>query len=428
MLENKKVFRFVALVRDIGYVSFGKYGQYIVTAVTVPLMARVLGIEGLGLLSIGMSSYFIGGVLVDLGITQFLAAKMHTDDVSQLRGNYLAIRATVFGAICAALLLGLALDAGDHTRMILLGLFAGGLSSISEDWVLIGQGRFGASTAYQSVGRVVYLVLLVLLLPRHPSATVAMLCLAVSSVFTVGLTWRDSLRRFGLPARPRAVLRTVRLGAPVLTSRLLVSSYGQGSATIYSSLLDGASLGLFSAGDRIVRALQSMLDPIGFALLPRMAHISEDSRFWRRATVALFACVGTALVVAVTLWVTAPLLIRVIFGDDFVNAVPLLQVEAMILPATALTSYVTTAVLPVRGDTAGVLIGAVIGTCVAGGWLYVAMQSHSVWTLVYGTLSSEVAVALWYVVRMWRLSREERRAPLPEVVLHASSADGERLP
>ena len=417
MSEARKAIRLVTVLRDIGFVSFGKYGQYVVTAVTVPLMARVLGTEGLGLLSIGMSSYFIGSLLVDLGITQFLAAKMHQQDVNQLRGNYLAIRAVVFGTISAALVCGVGLDASIHVRMILLGLFAGGLWSMSDDWVLIGQARFGISTAYQAIGRVAYLVLLVLILPRHPSATIALLCLAASSVITVGLTWWDSLSRFGRPGRPHRVLATLRLGAPVLTSRLLVSSYGQGSATIYSSLLDAASLGLFSAGDRIVRALQSMLDPIGFALLPRMAHIRDDVRFWRRATLALCACAVTALVVTVTLWLAAPILIDLIYGDEFLEAIPLLRVEALILPATALTSYVTTAVLPVRGDTVGVLIGALVGTCIAAVWLGVALHTHSVWTLVYGTLNSEVAVALWYLARMWRLSVRDKGDPLPVLAI-----------
>ena len=161
--------RLVAAARDIGFVSFGKYGQYVVTIVTVPLIARLLGPEGLGLVAIGMSSYFIGTVLVDLGITQFLAATVPSGDVRQIRGNYLAIRTSIFGTIVGALLLGLVLGAGPVVTMILLGLFAGGLWSMSEDWVLIGQLRFGASTWYQAVGRVAYLVLLVLLLPRGPA-------------------------------------------------------------------------------------------------------------------------------------------------------------------------------------------------------------------------------------------------------------------
>ncbi|MCZ2858501.1 lipopolysaccharide biosynthesis protein [Blastococcus sp. VKM Ac-2987] len=409
MSDDVTAIRLLGIVRDIGFVSFGKYGQYLVTAVTVPLAARLLGTEGLGLLAIGMSAYFIGSLLVDLGIAQFLSAMLPKADVNQLRGNYLAIRAGILAVLAAALGVGLAVDVGPAATMILLGLAAGGLFAMTEDWVLIGQGRFFASMAYQAVGRVVYLVLLIVLLPRYPSAVVALLCLLVSALPMIALTWRDTIRRFGRPKRPRELLPTLRMGAPVLTSRLLIASYGQGSGVVYASVLDAASLGLFSAGDRIVRALQSLLDPIGFALLPRMARIADDDRFWRRATLALLSTVGVATAVTAVLWAAAPLLIAVVFGDQFTESVALLRVEALILPATAVTSFVITAVLTVRRDTTGVLVGGIIGTSLAAGWLVVAAMTHSVWTLVWGTVCSEVGVAAWYAYRMRRLVLRERR-------------------
>ncbi|MFD6162119.1 lipopolysaccharide biosynthesis protein [Nocardia sp. NPDC060256] len=412
---------FLGIIRDIGYVSFGKYGQYVVTIVTVPLTARVLGTHGLGLLAIGMSAYFIGSLLVDLGITSYLAARVHDASlggdrlrhINQLRGDYLAIRASSLGILGFALLLSYALGAPDHLEMILLGLFAGGFWSASEDWLLIGQGRFGASTAYQGVGRIGYLVLLVAVLPRMPNAQVAVLCLLVSSIPTVVLTWWDSLRTFGPPTRPRGVKTVLRNGAPVFISRLLVTTYGQGAAAVYSAVLDAVSLGLYSAGDRLVRAIQSTLDPIGFALLPRMARKSADDNFWRHALQALLACVCVATVAAAAVWLTAPLLIHLVFGEDFAAAIGLLRVEIFVLPATAVTSFVTTAVLPVRQDTTGVLIGAVLGTCVAAVALFIAFRTHSVWTLVYGTVVVEFTVASWYLLRVRTLINRARVTPPP---------------
>ncbi|MQY24836.1 lipopolysaccharide biosynthesis protein [Nocardia aurantia] len=403
-----------AVLRDIGFVSFGKYGQYLITVVTLPLISRLLGPSGLGLLAIGMSAYFIGSLVVDLGITSFLAAKVHDHDrpearpdIDRLRGTYLAVRVTILGTIGAALLIGLATGAPDKLHMILLGLFAGGFWSVSEDWLLIGQGRFGASTLYQSSGRLVYPILLLLLLPRFPTATVAMLCLLGSSVLTVILTWSDSLRKFGMPGRPHRLREVLRIGMPVLVSRALVTSYGQGAAAVYSVVLDPVSLGLYSAGDRLVRAIQSLLDPIGFALLPRMAHRSAQESFWRTSIRSLLGCVVIAVLGVVSVWALAPVLIHVMFGDEFTRAIPLLRVEACILPATTVTSFVTTAILPVREDTAGVLIGAVIGTCVAAGGLMLALHTHSVWTLVHGTVAAEFTVMLWYIARVrWMLVRE----------------------
>ncbi|WP_232541334.1 lipopolysaccharide biosynthesis protein [Nocardia bovistercoris] len=410
--RGKEIF---GVIRDIAYVSFGKYGQYLVTVATLPIIARVLGASGLGLLAIGMSSYFLGSLVVDLGITSFLAARVQEsgtreDLVNRTRGTYLAIRAGILGILGLALAVGIAAKAPEHLHMILLGLFVGGFWSMSEDWVLIGQGRFGASTIYQGVARLAYLGLLLLLLPRWPTASMALLCLLASAAVSVALTWWDSWRGFGPPARPREVLTLLRVAAPVVTGRLMVTSYGQGSATVYGSVLDAVSLGLYSAADRLVRAVQSLLDPIGFALLPRMARRGGSERFWPDALRALAACVGAAVIACALLWVAAPTVIVLVFGEEFQGAVDVLRLEALILPATTVTSFVTTAVLPVRQDTVGVLIGAVTGTAVAAIALLLALRTHSLWTLVGGIVAAEFAVAVWYLARMRGLIVRERAA------------------
>ncbi|MBF6209868.1 lipopolysaccharide biosynthesis protein [Nocardia puris] len=398
-----------AVLRDIVYVMFGKYGQYLITLATVPLTARVLGPEGMGLLAIGMAAYFIGSLLVDLGITSFLAALVPRGgpQLATLRGNYLLIRVAVLAALGLALGAQWALGAPAAVHMVFLGLFVGGMWAVSEDWILIGEGRFGTSTVYQGIARVCYLVLLVVLLPRFPSASVALLCLLGSALIVLALTWFDVVRRHGKPGTPHDVGATLRIGAPVLTARLLVSSYGQGAAVVYAAVLDAVSLGLFSAGDRLVRAVQSMLDPIGLAMLPRMARDQGADRFWRTTIRVLGACVTAAVAAVALIWVTAPLLIGLLFGSEFADAVTLLRVEALILPATTISSFLTTAVLPVRQDTAGVFIGACVGVAVAGVALAAGARNHSVWALVYGTVAAEFAVAGWYLLRARQLYRRD---------------------
>lgn len=408
------------LLRDIAYVSFGKYGQYLVTVATLPLIARVLGTAGLGLLAIGMSAYFLGSLLIDLGITSYMAARVQESGmqesgidsgvVNRARGTYLAIRAAILAAVGVVLAVVVAAGAPEQLTMIVLGLFVGGFWSMSEDWVLIGQGRFGASTLYQSIARVGYLGLLLVLLPKFPTAVMALLCLLGSAVISVALTWWDTWRTFGAPTAPRGVGKLVRSAAPVVSGRLLTTSYGQGAATIYGTVLDAVSLGLFSASDRLVRAVQSMLDPIGFALLPRLAKRGSEERFWPDVLRSLAVCVGVACLASAALWVSAPMLIPVVFGAEFSEAVAVLRVEALILPATTVTSFITTAVLPVRQDTNGVLIGALIGTCVAGAALLMAVRTHSMWTLAGGIVAAECAVAVWYLARMRGLIVRERAA------------------
>ena len=393
------------LLRDVLLVGFGTYGQFLVTLITLPLTARLLGAEGVGLVAVGMSAYFLGSVLVDLGATQYFSARVHDADLPRVRGAYAVVRAAIFGALVVALAVGWSAGLHGAPRMLLVGAVAGGIWSLSEDWLLIGHGRFGASTAYQAAGRVTYLVILLLALPRFPTPEVALACLGASSSVTVAATWIDAERRIGRLKPTVAVGSVLRTAAPVLASRLLLTGYGQGGAAAYSAVLNAASLGVFSAADRLVRAGQSVLDPIGFALLPRMVRRSGDADFDRRVHRGAVGCVAVAVVAAAAITVAAPLAVRVVYGSGFEQAVDLLRIMAWILPATTLTSYVTTAVLPARRRTSTVLTGAVVGVATAGTALAITAVTGSVLTMVLGVLVSEWAVATWFVVTALRSPR-----------------------
>lgn len=401
----------VRLLRDVLLVGFGTYGQFLVTLVTLPLTARLLGTEGVGLVAVGMSAYFLGSVLVDLGATQYFAARVDDADITRVRGAYAVVRGLLFSVLVAALLIGSVVGADGAARAFLVGAVAGGIWSLSEDWLLIGRGRFGASTAYQAAGRIAYLVALVTLLPQFPSPEVALACLGGSSIITVVATWMDADRHFG-PIVPTLRLGdTVRTAAPVLASRLLLTGYGQGGAAAYSTVLDAASLGLFSAADRLVRAGQSVLDPIGFALLPRMARIRDGQAFRARTVQGALGCLALAVVAAAGLTLSAPVVIRIVYGTEFDDATALLRILAWILPATTLTSYITTAVLPAQGRTSTVLSGAIIGVTLAVSALLVTSVTGSVVTMVVGVLVSEWAVALWFVVTTLRSAPRQDTVP-----------------
>lgn len=412
------------LVRDVGLVSFGKYGQYLITLVTLPLIARILGTEGVGLLAISMSAYFLGALVIDLGITTFLAAELRDEDVRTMRSNYLAIRLGILGVIAVAAAAVFIFDNHIHLQMIMLGLLCGGISSMGEGWILLGQAKFGRLVIIEMSGRIVYLVLLLSILPHVRTPVAAMLCLVASSAIPVAWTWIVTVRAFGMPRRPKGIGPMLRLGAPVLTSRLLENTYEQGVATLFSMALSTRSMGIFSASDRPIQAISSTLDAIGFSLLPRLAARKHDSDFWtsiRRGIMSVFAI---AVVASIAAALIAPIAIPLIFGQEFEKAVAVMQLQAFILPGTAVASFVTTAVLPICRDTRGVLFGSMIGTACILVFLAVALNNHSVWAMVTGMLVAESVVAVFYLFRVRHLMRvhpslkQTEEAPVTTEVAH----------
>ncbi|MDP0398829.1 lipopolysaccharide biosynthesis protein [Tsukamurella strandjordii] len=396
----------VGVMRDVALVSFGKYGQYLITLITLPLCARLLGPYGMGLLTVALSTFFLGALVTDQGITAFLAARIGDPGLSELRGAYGVMRGTMvalLGGLCAATHL---FSTSDLLNIATLGLFGGAISAAGEDWVQLGMKRFGVILVQQSVGRALYLLLLVALLPIRPTAHVAVLCMIASSLVPVCWSWVWAWRELGPPGRPRELGDLYRLGAPVLLARMLENSYEQGAAALFAGALPRQAIGLFSASDRPVQATGSLLDAVGWTLLPRMADRKRiGAEFWGVVRRMVLVVAGLGALAALMLTVLAPWIVPILFGAEFTDAVPLLQVGAWSLPGMAVASFVATAVLPVLSDKIGVVAGAATGAVVAFITLGVAFQTHAPMTLVVGIALAETAAATFYLLRAEVLRR-----------------------
>ncbi|MGL6234716.1 MAG: lipopolysaccharide biosynthesis protein [Segniliparus sp.] len=408
---SKNIRGALAVVRDIGYVSFGKYGQYLTALVTLPLSARLLGPSGMGLLAVAMSTYFLGSLITDLGIVPYLAARVDEPGLSQLRGDFIGLRLSVVAILWCGCAAAWATGAPLVLQMAALGLFGGAISSSGDDWVLLGKNKFGLTMLLQSAGRVLYLVALLALLPRFPTPATAMLCLIASTLIPVIGSWAATIRRYGPPGRPRSVAELVSTGRPVLTARLLENTYEQGSATVFASAFSAHSMGLFSASDRPVQAVGALLDAIGWSLIPRMARRKTSDDFFAASMrgARAVALIGVAAAAAVSL--SAPWTAPFLFGHAFADSVPLLRLEAWSLPGMAVASFFSTAVLPTRSDAIGVLYGSLIGAGVALATLLAALRDHSPTTVVVGIVGAETVVALFYLFRARRVCRSP--SPLP---------------
>ncbi|KXO88663.1 polysaccharide biosynthesis protein [Tsukamurella pulmonis] len=389
------------LARDVVLVSAGRYGQYAVTLITIPLCARLLGPTGMGLLAVAMSTYFLGALCTDLGITAFVSARAEQPGLARLRGDYAGLRAGALVLFVALLLLALLTPVPRAVELGALGLVVGSVSACGDDWVLLGRGRFGAVVVQQSAGRLLYLALLLLALPQVRTPEAAMACLLAGNLVAVGWSWARTVRDYGPPARPGPPGPLLRTGGPVLTARLLSSSYGPGAATVFSPALTPQALGQFSASDRPVQAAGSLLDAVGVSLLPRLAR-RDGGAFWvtARRGILLVGLGGTVLAALAT--VLAPWVLPLLFGADFDAAVPLLQIQAWALPGLAVASFVATAVLPVLGDARGVLLAGTVGAAVIAIALLLTLRTHDPRTVVLGVVAAQTAAAGFSVLRARR--------------------------
>jgi O-antigen/teichoic acid export membrane protein len=151
-----------------------------------------------------------------------------------------------------------------------------------------------------------------------------------------------------------------------MVARILASSYTQSSPLLVSVRITGGSLGLFAASDRLLRAVQAVVDSLSLSLIPRMA------RSWARGDVTMRtlgvlvgASFGFGAVAGAGLAGLAPVAVHLLYGPAYDDVLPVIRLACLILPLTCTTGMLTTNVLMVGQRPRAVLLVHVVGLAAA---------------------------------------------------------------
>jgi O-antigen/teichoic acid export membrane protein len=147
-----------------------------------------------------------------------------------------------------------------------------------------------------------------------------------------------ALRRYMPVRRPRPqrseALSMLRLGVPIGIASLLVVVLLRVDVVLLSFLGDNVQVGLYSAGYRLVDALQFVTWSFGAAMLPWFARATVGPRLGRIYMLALKLDAAVLVPVAIVLSCFAPTIMRLVYGHAYAGgARPLAFLGLAIVPA-----------------------------------------------------------------------------------------------
>jgi O-antigen/teichoic acid export membrane protein len=406
------------LAVDTLLVTSGRFGQYVITLITIPLLARVLGVHELGVLALGTAAYFYGSTFGDLGLTQALASASAGRSPIVSRGFFLILRLVLVGLSLVALL-GISGFGSRRAVVVALGFTVGASTSLAEDWLLIARARYARLASAQFAGRLAYLGVLLILLAWRPRAESVLLSLAAGGLVTVALTHlfvsaggstvtatESSGRQEATGSWQKDAGIVKRLIFDITGQRVMNLTYNQGIALFLGPLVPAAALGLYSASDRCVRACQALLDGFGVALVGRLArHRSHDERFSSAATRALRAAFVLGALAAAALCLGSHVIVHVLFGSAFDGAADVLMLQSLLLIPVAVSTVATEAVLYVTGDTRGPFWATAFGIVMAASCIPLVLATRSPFALALSAVVGELGVAVFLLLRRRGRSR-----------------------
>jgi O-antigen/teichoic acid export membrane protein len=421
-------------IRGVTYVA-----TILLTAATVPLMTRHLGVADFGRFVTASSV-----VMIVAGITEFGLSGIGTREYAlappserrALLANLLGLRTvlTLAGLAVAALLMVLA----GYPRVVVLGMLVSGaglmLLNVQQTYSisLTAQLDWGSSSAFELINAVVVAagtVLLVLIGAQlfpffFVSVASSAAALLASAVYLRGRVSLSPL--FELP-KWRALARDTLPYAAAATVGILYPRVG---LLLVSLLSNAHQTGYYSTAFKVVEVIGGTSGLIASSAFPVFARAGRDDH--ERLRYAVGKVADTALIagvyVTLSLLVAAPFVIEVLGGPAFGPAVPVLRVQALALLGGFLAATWSYTLLSLR------MHGALLRVTIAGLVVSIALSAALVPSLgaegaSIASAVCEFVVAGGYLVALARRHAHLRPslATLPRVALAAALATGALL-
>lgn len=346
-----------------------QFANYLLPLITVPYVVRVLNPSGYGLVAFGQSfvGYFL--IFIDYGF-----AYSATRKISVARHDPAAVSRTVFSVWGAKLLLCLigflalvllvhqvpTLRQNRSLLFILYGLSLGNV--LFPTWLFQGMERMVHISVINLLIRLFVVVGIFTLIKRPEDYLLYAGLNSLGSIVAglVGAAWAFHLFTLHpvIPS-PRQIWETLKEGWMLFLSTASVSLYTVGNAFVLGMLTNPTVVGYYSAGEKIVNCVMSLLGPISTAAFPRFSRMAVESKDqalrWGRRM--LFYMGGLGMVLSLILFIGAPVMVKVILGDKYEASIAVVRILALLPLVNAICNVLgTQLMLPFGKDRAFLLI------------------------------------------------------------------------
>ncbi len=371
-----------ALRKNMFWLALARFSALVLSVFVVAVVARRLGPVEFGRYSFFIAALMVGNTFTTFGTeTMIVRETAKLRQVAQTAGQALGLQV----ALSVVWLCGLALLQMDVRLLVLsLSLFPFAWLSVSTA-VLRGFERMDLFWLIVLINSSLQLVSALL---AWDLASLSIILLFGNTLASISAIWiaSASLPHFRLPLR-LDFGPIVRLSLPFALVTVTVIALQRLGIFFATKLLDGNEAGLFSAAARFYEGLKFGHYAVLGALLPALSQTIESPRPHMVRNL-LLSLMGFSLLVAGAVSIASPLIVRILFGAEYLPASDL--VVAIVWSLIPYTISAAISVQFVARNLEGVLAGiSLVNLFIAFGLFTWLVTNYGTQGAVYATLISE---------------------------------------
>ncbi|MEN9538597.1 MAG: hypothetical protein RLZZ126_832 [Pseudomonadota bacterium] len=301
---------------------------------TLPFVARALGVDEFGKVMLAQAIVFFGVVFIDAGFNtesqrRVALASDQTQSLQVLFDNLKARSACAIPTMAVIIGLSFLFEDVPLTYVLVALLHVMGTLAFPQ-WWLIGKSLGFQMGLASTAGRLIAAVL-TLWWVRTPGDGMWAVAAASSGTVWAGLLVTPLIRRHWKLAAgqmdPRSWRSYFAAVRPTIFSGFFASASASTPAVLLGWVSGAAQVGVFSAADRLTRAAAHLMGVIEQTLMGQLARAEQNDtalgKTLRRDLMIRLGLASALGCLVVGVW--ADLVVRLLYGDKFATVSPVLQ-------------------------------------------------------------------------------------------------------
>lgn len=322
-----------ALVSNFSYLTLLQVAGYLFPLITIPYLSRVIGATGIGRVAFGAAviTWFMSISTWGFNFTATREAARNRDDsqkLSEIFSNVFWSRVTL-SLICFIILMLLIaiIPSFNENKLVLLITFINIPANILfPEWLFQALERMKYITILSLISKLIFTLAIFLFIKTPEDYYLEPLLSVIGGFVAGGIALYIIVQRWQIRIiKPSLgiIMRTIRNSADVFINNFMPNLYNSMSYVLLGIFSGNAATGILSAGEKCLNIFQQFMSILARTFFPYLSRHGEKHSVYAKLSI------GTSCLLAVILFVFAPLFIKIFYTEEFVDAILLSRILAV---------------------------------------------------------------------------------------------------
>jgi PST family polysaccharide transporter len=330
---------------SVNFANFGLFQiiSYLVPIITIPYIVRIIGPEKFGILSIAQAFTYYLWIITDYGYSisgvQLISQNQQNIPLgSRILKNIVTIQLLINAGclLITILVFNLYAPFAAYRNIFLFYFFSTTATIFLSPWLYTGLEKVKYISTLTLIHRSIYVILIFTMLHNENEFYLVPVFYSGSMLLGGGISLILILVKFKFRVNhtvPFALRLFLKQDRQIYISNIFANLYRNSNILILSLFVSEASVGIYAAAEKIIKAIQGVFNPITQAFYPYISRITKISQAQSirviKYTLAFISLLAGS--VALLIFIFSEPITSLAFGPGFADTAGIMRIASPVI-------------------------------------------------------------------------------------------------